>query len=618
MVAPDSPQSSNSCATSVRNNQALFRLQDIWKKADEMRLGGERSALDDRQRLVERAKLYLRKLPPAVSGQHGHDQTFHAACVLVKGFGLAVDEAWEAIKPWNNVCRPPWEERDLRRKLEQADQAPDDKPRGYLIGEVQAPAPSAAPAAEASSPKPPSGLQVACMANIEPKPIRYLVPGLIPLGKLVSINGEGGHGKSTLSLHMAAKISRGEPCFNLNYSPAISGEVLLFSCEDDPADTVVPRLLAAGADLQRVHLVEGVPVEGKPTRMFSLADYQQLKFELQRRPAVRLVVIDPAAAYVGRAKVDDHRDSELRGLLGPLSELAAECSVTVLLIMHLNKGVGAKAIHRVNGSVGYTNAVRAAFVVAPDAHDETRKLFLPMKFNLGPKPQGLAYRLCSLTTEAQAAIVGTYANLTDDDRSRLASQLVRIEWDREPVTVDADTALGEASQPKSVRLDDRELAEGWLKSCLTQRPVESMKCVEQGNAALSLNKPLKWWRETILKDRLGGAPRKTGRPGTAQRWWFTLAKHPWPFPNLEESEEAQEGEETLYGSGSANEDSSSAAPNAIPLLPEESRSTVADSSPSSASSGNRLSGEASPSLTNTHRDSWASSPSSDSSGTVPF
>jgi len=82
---------------------------------------------------VERARRYLRKVPPAVSGQRGHDQAYHVACILVQGFALSEDEALEAIQGWNAECDPPWTEAELRHKLADAEDAPCERPRGYLL-----------------------------------------------------------------------------------------------------------------------------------------------------------------------------------------------------------------------------------------------------------------------------------------------------------------------------------------------------------------------------------------------------------------------------------------------------------------------------------------------------
>src|SRR5262249_54937266 len=147
--------------------------------------------------------------------------------------------------------------------------------------------------------------------------------------------------------------------------------------------------------------------------------------ELLRRPAVRLVVIDPAGAYIGRTGVDDHKDSELRSLLAPMAELAGRRQVTFLLVKHLNKGVTAKAVHKVSGSAGYVNSVRVAHLVAPDPSDDTRTLFLPLKINIGPKPDGLAYRIGRLDDAAAAAVLAGYAGHLDAaDQASLAKQLI--------------------------------------------------------------------------------------------------------------------------------------------------------------------------------------------------
>jgi hypothetical protein len=392
----------------------------------------------------------------------------------------------------------------------------------------------------------PAGLATTCLATIRPEPVRWLVPGFLPLGKLVLVAGDGGHGKSALTLDLAACLTTGRPCFGLDYQAPDPADVLLVSCEDDCADTVVPRLLSAGADLARVWKVDGIKTRNGKAAPFSLAHFEAVETELAERPAVRLVVIDPAGAYVGRSGVDDYNDSELRSLLAPLAELAARKRATVLLVKHLVKGATAKAVHKVGGSAGYVNTVRAAFVVAPDADDPDQKLFLPLKFNLGPRPNGLAYRLRGLDPAAQQDVLDRYAgHLDGEDRERLAAQLFRVEW-LGPVDADADTALGEAARQGRAGVKDAERAAEWLEHFLASRPAESARCVEEGNAALALAKDLKWWRESVLKGRLKGKPRKRGF-GEGQRWYFTLPHHPWPFLGPEEGEEGEEANGRFQG-----------------------------------------------------------------------
>ena len=211
--------------------------------------------------------------------------------------------------------------------------------------------------------------------------------------------------------------------------------------------------------------MEGIRTkEGKPAP-FSLAHYQALERELEKNPEIRLVIIDPAGAYIGRAGCDDHRDSELRALLGPLSELAAKHRVAVVLVKHLNKGATVKAVNKVSGSTGYVNAVRAAFIVAPDPEDPDRKLFLPLKFNIGPKPQGFAFRLKGLGPEEAAPLLAPFDHLAEEDRERLAAQLFRPEWEGR-VDDDPDEVVGEGAR-KDRGPNKVEACADWLEKFLT-------------------------------------------------------------------------------------------------------------------------------------------------------
>lgn len=294
----------------------------------------------------------------------------------------------------------------------------------------------------------PPGLATTRLDLIRPEPVRWLVEGLIPLGKLTLFAGDGGHGKTTLTLELAAGVSTGRPVLGIPSATPTVGEVLLVSCEDDFGDTIVPRLLALGADLGKIHRVDGVTAEaGKKPPPFSLAHYTALEQELNDRPEVRLVVIDPAGAYIGRAGCDDHKDSELRSLLGPLAELAARRQVSIILVKHLNKGVNAKAVNKVSGSTGYVNAVRAAFLIAPDPEDNDRKFLLPLKFNIGSPPQGVVYRLQALDPDEAEAALADFNHLRPEDRQRLIEQMFRPEWlgrtDDDPDAVMAQAARKE-------------------------------------------------------------------------------------------------------------------------------------------------------------------------------
>ena len=506
--------------------------------------------------------------------------------------------------------------------------------RGFLCGfpesdkivKAVADAVPTKPPPEAGTDDDGDGLATTCLADIKPEPIRWLVPGVLPLGKLVIVAGEGGHGKSTLTLDLAAHTSRGWCCFGLAYDPPPPADVLLVSCEDDFADTVVPRLLSAGADLARIHRVDGLAVkEGRPPA-FTLTHLDRLETELKRRPAVRLVVIDPVSGYVGRAGVDDNHESELRTVLDPLAELAARRSTLMLMVKNLSKDQTRKAAQRVGGSAAYVNVPRAAFVVVPDADDPGRRLFLPIKFNCGPWPSGLAFRIDALPPGEQAGILAGMEHLGPDDRDRLAKQLYRVGW-QGPVSISADDALGaDARAHRTTGKADLDRAADWLRDFLAVGPAGSILCASEGDRALgqtwppagddpdkAVNVRLKWWRESVLKPRLKGKPRKLGMGGP---WFFTRPDGPWPPPaeavlaalqaetdgRPEESEASEASEEStpggpagdgFYGpeaseeseeSTTAKPDSSGAPPKRPPKNPPEAQPPERDSSDASDSS----------------------------------
>jgi hypothetical protein len=429
------------------------------------------AATDRRPNAITRALDYLAACDPAVSGQGGHPQTFAVARALVWGFDLGAEVGFDLLwEHYNPRCLPPWSEKELRHKCQDADTKPFGKPRGYLLHEGRRPMrasagpPGAQPSANGEAGRPPPRLVTVPLDTVALQPVRWLVPDLVPQGKLTLLAGDGGLCKSTITLDVAARVTTGQPCCGLNYDPPPPGDVLLFSCEDDTADTVVPRLLSAGADLKRCHAVKGVQGEDGKCLAFSLADLDALRSELLARPEVRLVVVDLVSAFVGRAGVDDHRDSELRSLLSGLTDVAAEARVAIVLIAHLNKAQALKAVARILGSVGYVNAVRSALLAVPDPEDDSRRLLLPVKVNLTPERQGLAYRPVPLPPDEQQQVLsGRVDHLPEEDRQRLAAQLYRVVWCGK-VDTRPDDALGAARKERDPNKVER--CAGWLRELL--------------------------------------------------------------------------------------------------------------------------------------------------------
>jgi RecA-family ATPase len=369
------------------------------------------------------------------------------------------------------------------------------------------------------------GLKLTVMSDLYPQPLRWLVPGYLPLGKLVLLAGDGGHGKSAVTLDVAAKLSRGRIPFGL---PGLvdQSSALLVSCEDDWEDTILPRLMSADADLTRVYRVDGVELADGKKAQFSLIHYEAIEAELERRPEVKLVVIDPAGAFIGRSGIDDHKDSELRALLGPLTELAARRAVTMILVKHLNKGASAKAIHKVGGSTGYVNAVRAAMLIAPTPDDDKQKLFMPLKFNLGPKPSALAYRLSALSPTEQAAIINDprCSKLNVSDKKSLALQLFRVEW-----LGDADVDVDEVMAARKDGGEKCQDASEWLLGYLSGGPVPSKQLIAEGCKAGHAERTI-WRAKKDLGKRVTAS--KTTEDGV-DRWVWKLCVDEEKTPELQ-------------------------------------------------------------------------------------
>lgn len=285
-----------------------------------------------------------------------------------------------------------------------------------------------------------------CMADVTPTKVRWMWPDRIALGKLTIIAGEPGLGKSFLTLDMAARMSRGDawPCSEGGGEP---GGVVLLSAEDDVEDTIRPRLDAAGADCRRIRAIQAVR---KPTASggvmsvpFSLIEHLHLlETTIRETENCRLVIIDPISAFLG--DTDSHNNSEVRGTLTPLAELAARYRVAIVAVTHLNKGYGS-AINRVIGSIAFTAAARAAYVVMRDEDDPGRRLFLPVKNNLGCDADGFAYRI-------------------------EGEPIPHVVWELTTVAISADEAMGGFEKTRGPEPDARRDAEEWLRDFLAAEP----------------------------------------------------------------------------------------------------------------------------------------------------
>jgi hypothetical protein len=198
-------------------------------------------------------------------------------------------------------------------------------------------------------------------------------------------------GNGQIAAFLAAAATAGIP-LPLGEGITPVGNVIWFNAEDDVKDTIVPRLVAAGADLSKVHIVNSARVEGRDQMFNLITDLALLHRKIQNIGNVVLVIIDPMSAYLGIKKIDSHRTSDVRGILSPLKELTEELHLVTLGIAHFNKKDDVKsALLRVSDSIAWVAAPRHVYAVLDDPEDNNCRLFVRAKNNIGKPDKALKY-----------------------------------------------------------------------------------------------------------------------------------------------------------------------------------------------------------------------------------
>lgn len=241
--------------------------------------------------------------------------------------------------------------------------------------------------------------------DVQPQAVTWLWRPRIPIGKLALLVGDPAAGKSTIATAIAAAVTQGCP---LPGDTAVSGpaDVLMISAEDGLADTIRPRLEAAGADLKRAHLVEFLESGGESDHL-ALKKADHLAAIESRIEELRpiLVVIDPLTAYLG--DTDSYEDAKVRAVLAPLAKLAERRECALLAIMHLRKAGADRALHRVSGSIAFAAAARSVLLAGCEPDNPEIRALVHIKSNLAKDAPPEGYRLIGrgLPGGIEAAVV---------------------------------------------------------------------------------------------------------------------------------------------------------------------------------------------------------------------
>jgi putative DNA primase/helicase len=351
-----------------------------------------------------------------------------------------------------------------------------------------------------------------CAADVKMRALAWLWPDRFAIGKLGLIAGLPDEGKGQTLCDIIARVTNGGE-WPMNEGTAPQGNVLLFSDEDDAADTLVPRLEAAGADRSRVQIIKMVREAGADRPFSLITDLRALRQKLESVGDVKLVVIDPISAYLGVGNIDSFRTTDVRAVLTPPVTLAAEMRIAIIGVMHFNKKTDVtNALLRISDSLAFGAVARHVYGVIDDA-ENGRKLFVRAKNNVSAKSRDktLAYRF-------GAREVGK------DDETEAPIIAPHILWEPSYVDVTAVEALQAVIDNKAPGV--RGAAKKLLQDMLAAGPMPQTEIEEAAEANDIGKKTLR-----RAKQDLGVVTEKERKPGGKWLWRLPRAGEPSSAPH---------------------------------------------------------------------------------------
>jgi len=320
------------------------------------------------------------------------------------------------------------------------------------------------------------------LSDIEAKDVSWLWKNRIPLGEITLLVGDPGVGKSYFSYFLSAQISKGGSWPDAPDEPIESGKVLILSTDEDPHYAIRPRSDAAGADTDKIAILEGSRGKKGEIKILNLTkDIRRMEEIFKKDKGYSLWIIDTLTDYLGR--MDSHKYSDVRWALMPLLALARKYHVAVVGIMHCNKNTSLQVLYRIMGSMGFAAVARSIWVIARDRDDEEekRRFFVTLKANLAPEQKPLAFHLENLGKVARVVFDSEPVGDDFDIEDVLVPQERSSETKRAKKFL-LDTLKDGAVLMKEIKSAARDEAISWgtLRKAKEKMGIKSFKGKEEG------------------------------------------------------------------------------------------------------------------------------------------
>ena len=304
-------------------------------------------------------------------------------------------------------------------------------------------------------------LKMIRMSEVQSQEIEWLWYPFIPYGKLTIIQGDPGDGKTTMVLNLAAKLSKGE-ALDENMKVTEPVNVIYQTAEDGLADTVKPRLELAGADCERIIVID------ESDKSLSMVD-ERLEQAIVRTGA-RLLILDPIQAYLGGG-MDMNRANEARDMTKKLGALAEKTKCAIILIGHMNKASGNKAAYRGMGSIDFFAVARSVLLVGRVEGESNTRAVVQIKNNLAAFGHPKAFAL----SEDGFKWLGDYEITADEELGGITPKANKMEQAKQMLRELAETQSAVLSNEIFDRANELGISKRTLENAKKELGVQTRK-----------------------------------------------------------------------------------------------------------------------------------------------